>query len=121
MKMPPPLMGFGKHRGKQVCDIPPDYAAWVRKSVDLPEDLAAEFERVWGGEFRRKGGYSRQHRHRWSPPPPPEPTGEIITSPLLRAMRRKWSAKLHPDRGGSREAMSLANQIFDDIEAEVAR
>lgn len=101
-------MPFGKFKGAPLHHLPPDYVSWLRRNVALFDDMANSMERIYGGKFRRK---TQDH-------PRSEPAA-IVTTPMLRSMRRKWSARLHPDRGGSREAMALANQIFDEIEEAV--
>jgi hypothetical protein len=41
------LMTFGKHKGRAVRDLDPDYLAWlVRSGVELSDDLRREIERT---------------------------------------------------------------------------
>ena len=43
MKMP-----FGKYKGQELTEIPPDYLEWVTKNLTLTGDLADEIYRVLG-------------------------------------------------------------------------
>jgi len=43
MKMP-----FGKYKGQELTEIPPDYLAWVTNNLTITGDLADEIYRVLG-------------------------------------------------------------------------
>jgi hypothetical protein len=43
MKMP-----FGRHKGKEISEIPPDYLEWVSDNLTISGDLADEIYRVLG-------------------------------------------------------------------------
>ena len=89
-------MPFGKYRDRRIVDIPHDYLKWVIETVEnLDPWVEAAIEQRLS---------------------PPETTA--LSTDVLRRARRVFAAKLHPDRGGSRAAMSLANQVIDWIESE---
>jgi hypothetical protein len=43
MKMP-----FGKHKGRELTEIPPDYLEWIATNLTITGDLADEIYRVLG-------------------------------------------------------------------------
>jgi hypothetical protein len=43
MKMP-----FGKHKGRELKEIPPDYLEWITKNLTITGNLAEEIYRVLG-------------------------------------------------------------------------
>jgi hypothetical protein len=43
MKMP-----FGKHKGQELSEIPPDYLQWITDNLTIAGDLADEIYRVLG-------------------------------------------------------------------------
>ena len=43
MKMP-----FGRHKGKELSEIPPDYLEWISENLTITGDLADEIYRVLG-------------------------------------------------------------------------
>lgn len=43
-------MPFGKHKGKEVSEVPKGYLRWLRKNADLFGSLASEVDAVLGEE-----------------------------------------------------------------------
>jgi hypothetical protein len=43
MKMP-----FGRHKGKEISEMPPDYLEWISTNLTITGDLADEIYRVLG-------------------------------------------------------------------------
>ena len=41
-------MPFGKHKGRELTEIPPDYLEWVARNLTITGDLADEIYRVLG-------------------------------------------------------------------------
>lgn len=44
------MMPFGKHKGKRVADVPPEYLRWAVDHCELDETLYAEMMREMGAE-----------------------------------------------------------------------
>ena len=105
MKLPDvEFMSFGKHKGRPIKEIPDDYLAWVLKTVDLREPLESALRNEW------------DRRHRPEPEPDPVPAATTGVLPNLKAMRRKFAARFHPDHGGSAAEMRAVNCVFDELE-----
>jgi hypothetical protein len=48
VKEPPMKMPFGRHKGKEISEIPPDYLEWISDNLTISGDLADEIYRVLG-------------------------------------------------------------------------
>jgi len=99
-------MSFGKYKGRYLREIPLSYLCWVLENVRDISPLLREAIQI---EVGRRLGLRPP-----SPPPPPPPSPCRTCSELrLRwsPIYRKLVLLLHPDRGGSHEAMVLVNEV----------
>ncbi len=104
-------MPFDKHRGVPVSEVPADYLVWCLENMD---SLRPHMRTVILAELRRRGiPYDLK-------PHEPCPTcgriekcGSNATAVSARSafdhMFRQLALLLHPDRGGSVEAMRILN------------
>ena len=104
MKMP-----FGKYRGSPVEDLPDTYLWWLHDLEDLREPLRSAVYREWCRRFDDDDGGDRDHQ----PPQPvhfPDQDAALFRE-LIEAGYRALALKLHPDQGGSVEAMQRLNAL----------
>jgi hypothetical protein len=99
-------MPFGKHRGKQLSELPAGYLAWL---LTLP-DLNAWLRQALEQEAVRRGmGEYVDESDR----------GSAIALVDLRGLIKRWFSELslrwHPDRGGSHQAMAALNAAHDRL------
>lgn len=103
-------MPFGKHRGKELRDIPDDYLLWVLGNIEyLNPVLRREIERRLGILEDRPAGHHPGHL---------DPIRARVNDAVNRC-RRRLAAGLHPDRGGDTRLMQLANEAIDELAAAV--
>lgn len=98
-------MPFGKHKGKNLSDVPPDYLYWVlenctRLSPFLRAKITAELGICEVSDVPDKS----------------QDLEKIVNKIYL-----KLSPRFHPDRGGSHEAMLALNSFRDEVRAEIKR
>ena len=90
-------MPFGKHKGKDLEDIPEPYLTWVLDHCELKSaSLETEIKRVLGLV----------------------PRIDFFMQPSLQELKpiyRRMASKYHPDRGGSTEAMIAVNDFWEQI------
>lgn len=103
MKMP-----FGKHKGKDISDIPEQYLLWVWNNVDITnEELYEALDDMFGD-----GGHETYRRP--TEPPKQETKQSQPSKGQMETIVKIWSAKMankyHPDRGGSHEQMIVVNE-----------
>ena len=93
-------MPFGKYRGRCLYEIPLSYLGWVFEN----DDISPVLRKAIREEIRERLGLQSP-----SPPPPCRTCSELRScwSPIYR----KLVLLLHPDRGGSHEAMVLVNEV----------
>jgi F420-0:gamma-glutamyl ligase-like protein len=87
-------MPFGKHRGKELSNVPDDYLAWV---LDNCERISPTLRDA----IRARLGLT--------PVSEPNP----IDDALLNRWYRTLVMKYHPDRGGSVGEMQAVNEAND--------
>ncbi|KAA5540279.1 hypothetical protein FYK55_21880 [Roseiconus nitratireducens] len=93
-------MPFGQYKGKPFDEVPDDYIQWLFKNVDLRPPLSIYVLRRLSQQRSPETEIHRRHQ------------------PDLRALRRRFSAKYHPDRkGGCRNAMTAVNELIDELES----
>lgn len=95
-------MPFGKHRGKQLSEIPDSYLMWILDNVEsLSPTLRYAIE-------LRLGLVPPPD----SPPPPSSPAarGGATVEMIIRAWHRQMAKRYHPDRGGTHEQMLVVNE-----------
>jgi len=100
-------MPFGKYRGRCLYEVPLSYLGWVLENVD---DISPVLRKAIREEIRERLGLQSP-----PPPPPPPPPSPCRTCSELRSrwlpIYRKLVLLLHPDRGGSHDAMVLVNEV----------
>jgi hypothetical protein len=99
-------MPFGKYRGRSLRQIPLSYLCWVLESV---REISSSLRAAIRDEIRERLGL-----HPPPPPPPPPPPSCRTCSELRsrwRSVYRKLVMLVHPDRGGSHDAMILINEV----------
>jgi hypothetical protein len=102
------VMPFGMHKGKPVCEVPTPYLQWCLnacKRVSRRLRTAIEREMV-----RREPGFE----------PPTRSNGRVTASADLaakvRQVYRQLALEMHPDRGGSHEAMKAINLFHERLQ-----
>lgn len=89
-------MPFGKHKNRELEDIPADYLLWVLDNVEtLSPTLRAEINRV----------LAVGKTYTWTDPPRQDLSLEIVNT-----WYRRLSKEFHPDLGGSHEGMKAINR-----------
>lgn len=139
-------MPWGKYAGRKIADLSVNYCKFALTSVDqmnpLLRDLLKlriEKEKNWlkdleerladyeelteqhDARIRSLEAENVQYRQQVESMRQ-EGWGEAATQlqPCLRALRRRFAARYHPDApDGSTAAMALVNQLFNEIENEV--
>ena len=103
-------MPFGKYRGRYLHEIPLSYLGWVFESVD---DISPVLRAAIQDEIRERLGLRPPQ-----PPPPPPPPPPSSSCRACLELRSRWLVTyrklvmlLHPDRGGSHDAMVLVNEV----------
>lgn len=106
-------MPFGKHKGTPIEDVPESYLRWLLNNCDLGPIIRRAIEKQLGIE----GDEDNEPRQRaWTPPPPPSTHNLRATLDAeVQRLRRKYANQVHPDRGGSTEAMQAVNAFADDV------
>jgi hypothetical protein len=95
-------MPFGKHKGRNVTDLPDSYIDWLKGLEDLREPLRSEVAREW--------------QRRFDPVAPPVMFTEAIKREALATFDIGFKARvmeIHPDHGGSTEQMQALNRAKD--------
>jgi len=108
-------MPFGKHRGKELDDIPLDYLEWLLHNVELRDPrLREEVEYLVGEDapetFPEKSSWTKRATGATGTKAPPDVAA--LRSDLVDAVeswQRKSARLFHPDRGGNNEAMKAIN------------
>jgi hypothetical protein len=92
-------MTFGKHKGKDLADIPDDYLLWCLENCErLNPILRDAIERRLGIETGGEGGIS-----------PHDVEG------LVRRCFRQLALRFHPDRGGNTDKMAALNEALETL------
>ena len=113
MKVP-----FGKHKGRDLREVPDDYLAWMFDLTDLRPSLAAAVKAEFYRRFPQKapGAGARQPndsgratygRSTMVVPSELRPVAEELITAGLKVLARKY----HPDAGGNHEAMVRTNEV----------
>lgn len=106
-------MPFGKHRGKDLADIPDDYLVWV---LDNCETISPTLRRAIEARLDIEAEYIHP------PPPPPRFPLARAREDILAAVdrcRRRLAGVAHPDRGGDVRVMQAANDAMDELRRTV--
>lgn len=90
-------MPFGKHKGRDLSDVPDDYLDWLFFDIELREPLKSAVHR----EITKRDGLN------YTPAAPD--AGRI--KQIYRTLAVKW----HPDKGGTTEAMQAVNEFYEAL------
>ncbi len=102
-------MPFGKFRGQPLDDIPSSYFCWLLENCILDARLREAVLVVMARRFGRSQG---------APPPRQVACARCARLDVrFAAWYRKWTLRLHPDRGGSNEMMAAFNDARDELES----
>src|SRR5262245_25397492 len=94
-------MTFGRHKGDPLEQVPFDYLSWcLRECTRLDPWLRKAIEVEMARRVRGE---------------PPRGTQLLDVKSLVSQWYRELSLKFHPDRGGSHEAMKVANHARDRL------
>ncbi len=98
-------MPFGKYRGRRIQDLPSSYLVWLLEGCDdlrgyLEDHVRAELTARFGAGHRAAATCRRCDQVRQ----------------LLDGWYRRWSLRLHPDRGGDTAAMAALNGLREELE-----
>jgi hypothetical protein len=86
---------FGKYRGCDIRAVPLEYLDWLLQS-------SRESIHQIGAEIRRRQGL-------------PEELDSSMAMRVIRAGYRELSKSMHPDAGGSHEAMVILNATYEAL------
>jgi hypothetical protein len=100
-------MPFGRHRGCLITELPDGYLWWLC-SIDL--ESSALHCAVHAEAARRRGDTAAGVR---PPCPHGDPIDRAIAIEIIEAGRRAIVRRVHPDIGGSHEAMIAAMRAAD--------
>jgi uncharacterized protein (DUF3820 family) len=123
-------MPFGKHKGEQVHKLPKDYLGWLLNNATLRPYLKMEICQVLGVSYnhlaelqdtieRLRAENESLQTERDSLKVRTVEMG-LMDEDLTRALRQ-FALKWHPDRGGSRDKMAAANDIFESLRATLSQ
>ncbi len=92
------IMPFGKHKGKRLDEVPPNYLLWALDNMDrLSPTLRSAMEDVLE---------VRAH--------PPVDTVSAVCG-AIKTWYRHASRKYHPDHGGSNEKQIVVNDCYESL------
>jgi hypothetical protein len=95
------LMPFGKHRGRELEELPDSYLIWLAENIELREPLLSGVNM----EFRERGLTTDQR-----------PTASGLDANKVKAVYRDLSLQFHPDRiGGDGEAQRALNLFYEKL------
>lgn len=111
-------MPFGKHKGTEVEDVPPDYLRWCVDNVPMyPDLLQAVCDELGIPPHLRPDPKGAEGKRR-EPPPGPRKNGALdveACGEIIKLGYRAAALKHHPDAGGSTERMARVNTAFEDL------
>ena len=128
MKIP-----FGKYKGEEIASLPPSYLRWMLREVTFADErLLREVERVLAKDEDVPNEYEQMRRKidclektcsslqsRVHELESDLSETENLARERFRKkasdLRRKLSRYVHPDQGGSHEAMVLLNQFVENV------
>ncbi len=112
-------MPFGKHKGKELEEIPESYLLWIYDHANFASPtLRREIARIIGvdysdpNEVHGFGGQQRQQEKQ-------QRVG--LTTDDLDGWFRRLSRKFHPDRGGSNEAMKALLEGLEELKRMIKK
>jgi hypothetical protein len=96
-------MPFGKFKGVPIAKIPDSYLDWLYGLDNLRDPLRQSVEQEWTRRHASTG-----ERPSWVSAPVRQ-----MAENLVREGYRRLTHRLHPDVGGSTEAMATLNAAVD--------
>lgn len=145
--MSQPRMPWGKYKGDFLADVPSSYITWLIDNAKVKDplllrELAVEMIRRMQEYVPRDGGrnedgsygdpgvHDDSRRSRRDEGPRPTPPGrerapqsyrEEVALQVIDSGFRAVAMKLHPDKGGSEQAMKELNSVRDALKAMARR
>ena len=94
------IMTFGKHKGKFIEDVPPDYLLWVIDNCDIQPTLRHAIRQAldlsdWPSARKSHGDAG------------------LLVLQVLEPWYRKLAMEFHPDRRGNHVGMVAVNRARD--------
>jgi hypothetical protein len=105
-------MPFGKHRGKEIRELPDQYIQWILEQEWLRYPLKRQLEDELEGRMRNSRGSDQRQRPMF-PVINPELVG--MSEKIIDAGFRTLAKRLHPDVGGCHEQMVMAGRAKDAL------
>jgi len=97
-------MPFGKHKGRELRDLPNDYLAWLADR-ELREPLRSEVEAE-----RARRCYTQETAEQYD---------RAVAARIVATGYRQLSKQLHPDAGGSHADMLALNAARQYLEGRL--
>ena len=102
-------MPFGRHKGAPVEALPYDYLRWLHDRTDLHEPLRSAVRHAWSHRFGEAS----------APGDDALPDEEAaLYRELIEAGYRALAQRLHPDHGGTDEAIKRLNALMARLRRE---
>lgn len=98
-------MPFGKHKGEPIDELPDGYICWLL-TIELREPLRSAVE----NEAHTRGLDTSGTRCAIVPP-----AAIVVARRLVDVGYRRLAVELHPDKGGSTEAMVQLNAAVEAL------
>lgn len=96
------LMPFGKHKGRELAELPDSYLQWLAENIELRQPLLSGVEL----EFKERGLTLHQR---------PTTAGGLDLAGVKKVYRA-LSLEFHPDRiGGDGEAQRALNLFYEKL------
>ncbi len=111
---------FGKHKGKDIGDVPSDYLVWCLDNMDWLDPAGSKFNRTLWEIIRRRLNLPTDLPKEDPAAKPREPKEPPLKSDeKLRRTLKTWyasmSRRFHPDLGGSAREMVVVNLCYDSL------
>jgi len=100
-------MPFGKHKGKNVWELPTSYLVWLSGLEDLSPWLRDAVEAALDVHLGRRS-------------PASSAAGLPVWEPVVGRWYRELVMRHHPDRGGDTRVMQALNDAHDKLRAMLA-
>jgi hypothetical protein len=102
-------MPWGKHRGKELSEVPECYCRWALENASSLDGPLRE-------AIRQRLGLLPQQQQS-------DQTAQLVETvrTALRDIHRAMALRFHPDRGGSTQAMAAINHMNDCLQESLSR
>ena len=113
-----PRMPFGKHKGKELEDLPIDYLEWVMCWMDSEGSGWMSRGRSWLFDALEDEWERREGRPNVGPTLKPRmsPMARQLLPEFIKLGYRAMTMKCHPDKGGTSELMMALKELKGVLE-----